>query len=399
MSSVGIVGGGIVGLALAHHLATERSGLAVTVFEKEAAVGLHQTGHNSGVVHAGVYYRPGSLKAQLCRRGAGLMKAFCQDQGLAFEEIGKLVVARDHSELAALDEIEQRARANGVPDLRRLSGGALGELEPGVVGVEALHSPRTAITDFSVVAGRLCELLASAGHEVRTGQRVERLFEEGGRAVVVSGVESHRFDHVVVCAGLGADALASRKGPRSAVGADLRIVPFRGEYYRLKGDARRLVRSLVYPVPDPRYPFLGVHFTPRLGGEVLIGPNAVLALALEGYRRRDVSLRDLAALAAFGGSWRMARRNWRAGLYELAGSVSRRAYLERARRYVPALQLNDLSPAPSGVRAQAVSAKGELVDDFVVERRGALSFVRNAPSPAATSSFAIAEHLAERIDI
>lgn len=391
MNSVGIVGGGIVGLALARQLSIARPGLAVTLFEKESAVGLHQTSHNSGVVHAGVYYRPGSLKATLCRRGSEMMREFCQSEGLPFDPIGKLIIATDEVDRVRLDDLEARARANGVPGLRRLGADELAEIEPGVAGVSALLSPASAITDFSAVARRLREILVEGGHEVRVGQRVERVVEVGSTAAVEVNGERFSFDRVVVCAGLGTAKLLA--ADRATFAPEPLSIPFRGEYYRLTPAARSVVSHLVYPVPDPKYPFLGVHFTPRVDGEVLIGPNAVLAWAMEGYRMSTVSISDLRRMLAAAGFWRMAASNWRTGIYELAGSLSRRRYVERARRYVPSLQLADVVRAPAGVRAQAVANDGTFLDDIVLEEHGSVVVLRNAPSPAATSSLALAEHL------
>jgi L-2-hydroxyglutarate oxidase LhgO len=397
----GVVGGGIVGLAVARELARRHPGARVTVLEAEDRLAAHQTGHNSGVVHAGVYYPPGSLKARLCRRGVGLLREYCAEHRLPYLELGKVVVAAHRGELAALDRLEQRARENGVPGLRRLAEPALRELEPHIDGVAALHSPSTAVTDFTAVARQLADDVLAAGGRVLTGHRVAGLRERaagpggGVEAAVrtVDGVRLLRFDRLVVCAGLDGDALARMAGVADGV----RLVPFRGEYYRLSARGRSLVNGLVYPVPDPRYPFLGVHLTPRVDGEVLVGPNAVPATALHGYRRRDVAPADLAALATWPGTWRMAARHWRTGIHELSGSLLRSRYLARARVYLPALRPDDLLPAPAGVRAQAVGRDGALLDDFVIERSGPVLLVRNAPSPAATSSLAIAEHVVDRL--
>ena len=365
--------------------------MRVTVLEKEPRVAAHQTGHNSGVVHAGLYYAPGSLKARLCRRGMGLLRGFCIEHGLPYDERGKLVVARSPAELAALADIEARARANEVPDLCRLDVGQLQELEPNVRGLAALHSPRTAIVDFRAIAGELARVVGEAGGTIMLGAAVTGLRAAGGGVTVQAGGEEHRFDRLVVCAGLQSDRLARLAGDARAPA----IVPFRGEYYRLVPARRELVRRLIYPVPDPAYPFLGVHFTPRVDGSVDIGPNAVLALAREGYRRRDVRPADALATLRAPGFLRFAAANWRAGARELRGSLSRRAFLAEARRFVPALRDEDVVPGPAGVRAQALAADGALLDDFCLTRVGATVFVRNAPSPAATSSLAIAEHIAD----
>ncbi|MFF4238803.1 L-2-hydroxyglutarate oxidase [Actinomadura geliboluensis] len=390
---VGVVGAGILGLAIARRLAETRPGARVTVLDKEDRVAAHQTGHNSGVAHAGLYYAPGSLKATLCRRGIGLLKEYCTDRNLPYEECGKVVVARDASELAALDEIERRATANGVPGLRRLTGGGLREIEPHAAGVAALHSPTTAIADFPAVARAFAADVTAAGGEIRLGFEVVRLGRAGDRVTVASPHEELVFDRLVVCAGLQSDRVARLAGDAPAPA----IIPFRGEYYRLVPSRTDLVRGLIYPVPDPRYPFLGVHFTRRVDGGVDIGPNAVLALAREGYRRRDVRPGDVWETVRWPGFRHLARRHWRTGAKELYGSAVKRAFVAEARGFVPALTAADVVAAPAGVRAQAVDPDGSLVDDFRIGRVGPVVTVRNAPSPAATSSLAIAEHVVERL--
>jgi L-2-hydroxyglutarate oxidase len=387
---VGIVGGGIVGVALAHRIVHLRPEVAVTVLEKEAELGLHQTGRNSGVVHAGLYYVPGSLKARLCRRGMLLLRDFCAANGLAYDECGKVLVALDDGDLARLRAIQQRALANEVPGVRMVGPEELRELEPHVRGTAALHSPRTAVVDFHAVTERLAADAARLGATIRTGCLVNRIHEAADHVEVGAGGERWSFDELVICGGLHTDRLAALAGD----GADPRVVPFRGEYYELRRDRRHLVRSLVYPVPDPRFPFLGVHLTRRVDGGVLVGPNAVLALAREGYRWADLRPGDLRDTLAWPGFRRMAARHWRTGVRELAGSLSKRAFLRAAQRYVPELRAADLVRTRSGVRAQAVARDGTLVDDFRVSRQGRVVAIRNAPSPAATSSMAIAEHLA-----
>jgi (S)-2-hydroxyglutarate dehydrogenase len=387
---VGIVGGGIVGVALAHRLVRLRPEVAVTVLEKEPELGLHQTGRNSGVVHAGVYYTPGSLKARLCRRGMGLLREFCADHGLAYQECGKVVVALDDADLRRLRGIHERALANQVPGVRLVGPEELRDLEPHVRGVAALHSPRTAIVDFRAVTERLAADAARLGATVHTGCRITRIHEHTDHVTAGGDGRRWEFDQLVICGGLHTDRLAALAGD----GADPRVVPFRGEYYELRPDRRELVRSLVYPVPDPRYPFLGVHLTRRVDGGVLVGPNAVLALAREGYRWADIRLGDLRDTLVWPGFLRMAARHWRTGVRELAGSLSTRAFVRGAQRLVPELRPGDLRRARSGVRAQAVARDGTLVDDFRVSRQGRVVAIRNAPSPAATSSMAIAEHIA-----
>ncbi|MEU6714903.1 L-2-hydroxyglutarate oxidase [Nonomuraea sp. NPDC046802] len=390
---IGIVGAGIVGLAVARELALTR-GAEVTVLEKEGRVGAHQTGHNSGVVHAGIYYQPGSLKARLCREGVALLKEYCAQHDLPYDEVGKLVVASTRAERPQLLALAERARANGVPGIAVLDALALREIEPHAVGVGAIHSPHTAICDFPAVARRLAQEVVELGGSVRLAHQV-RAIREGPRGVEVltgSGGGAGRgrfvFDRLVVCGGLHTDTIARMTGHPG----DVRIVPFRGEFYAIKGAATDLVRGLIYPVPDPRYPFLGVHLTRQTGGDVLVGPNAVLAMAYEGYRWRNI--RNFGQIISWPGTLRMARTHWRTGLKEIRGSLSKSAFLDGARRYVPELTASDLERAPGGVRAQAVARDGRLVDDFVVDVHGHVVLVRNAPSPAATSSLAIARHIA-----
>ena len=411
-AKVGIVGAGIVGLAVARQLAA--AGVPVTVFEKEASVAAHQTGHNSGVVHAGIYYAPGSAKARLTRRGVGLLKAYCADKGLDYRELGKLVVARDAGEVVKLRELERRSTVNQVPGLRWLDTAELREFEPDVAGVAALLSPSTAITDYPAIARSFAADVTAAGGEVLlstpvTGLRVKGRVGpgggregsggragsggEGGSVEVDTPGQSFTFGKLIICAGLQADLLAAAAGDSRAP----EIVPFRGEYLRLTPRAATRVKRMIYPVPDPRYPFLGVHLTPRVDGTADLGPNAVLALAREGYRRTDVNLADLARLGRSAAFWRLARKHWMTGVREYRGSFIRRAYLAEARTYLPWITAADVTSAPAGVRAQAVDANGGLVDDFRISQTGPVTAIRNAPSPAATASMAIAEHIIEEL--
>lgn len=390
---IAVVGAGIVGLAVAREL-QHRGGAEITVLEKEDRIAAHQTSHNSGVAHAGVYYEPGSLKATLCRQGIELLKDYCAGNAVPYEECGKLIVAREESELGRLEEIERRARANRVPGIRRLDANGMSELEPAVRGIAALHSPHTAIVDFPGVARALANDIERGGGSIRLGFEATALRHLGSQVEVSSRAgERLGFDRIVVCPGLQADRVARLAGG----GREPAIVPFRGEYYRLVPERSHLIRGLVYPVPDPAYPFLGVHFTRRIDGGVEIGPNAILALAREGYRRRDVSPRDIAQMLAWPGFRRLARRHWRTGVWELRGSLSRREFIARARTFVPELAVADVEPAPAGLRAQAVDRDGSLVDDFRIGELPGVVTVRNAPSPAATSSLAIARYLSERI--
>jgi L-2-hydroxyglutarate oxidase len=388
---VAVVGGGIVGLAVARAFTQRYPGIEVEVFEKEDDLAHHQSGHNSGVLHAGIYYQPGSLKATLCRRGGEMLREFCQEHEIALRELGKLIVATSPPELAGLVDLERRAAANAVPDVRRLSAAEIVEIEPAASGVAALHSPHTAAVDYVAVCAALATEIRSRGGTVRIGTAVDRLIQTNGGVGVLTREDRITFDRVVVCAGLTGDSLAVAAQPAS----DVRIVPFRGEYFALAESARHLVRGMIYPVPDPRYPFLGVHLTRDVHDHVHVGPNAVLALAREGYRRRDVRVRDLAEIVCWPGTRKLVRAHWRSGMGELASSLSKRRYLGRVRTYLPALTAADLQRAPAGVRAQAVRRNGELVDDFALETVGRIVFVRNAPSPAATSSLAIAEHIVQ----
>lgn len=397
--SVCVIGAGILGLATARELTRRHPGLPVTVVDKEQVVAAHQSGHNSCVVHAGLYYEPGSLKATLCRRGGGLLKDYCGEHGIPFHEIGKVVVAAEDAELPALRRIYDRATRNGVPDLKIVGGTGLQEVEPEAVGAAALHSPHTATVDFPGVCRQLAADVVAAGGEVLLGQEVTDVRERALGVEVTLPGGRRLFRAVVACAGLGSDRVAAHLSAADSAGGQVRIVPFRGEYWRLSAAARDRVRGLIYPVPDPRYPFLGVHLTRRYDGEVLVGPNAVLALAKEGYRWRDVDLADLTELARWPGLWRLARQHWRTGVREVSLSMSKRAFTRAARRYLPSLETGDLVRAEAGVRAQAVARNGALLDDFVIDVAGAVVAVRNAPSPAATSSLAIAEHIADRVPV
>jgi 2-hydroxyglutarate dehydrogenase len=352
------------------------------VFEKEDRIGTHQTGHNSGVVHAGIYYAPGSLKAQLCVQGAAALYAYCEERGVPFEKTGKLIVATEESELPGLDELERRGRANGVEGLRRLDAEGIRRLEPHAAGIAALHSPDTGIVDFRAVASAFAEDLVSAGGLLALGCEVREL-SPGSRALRVrhaGGVTE--AGHVVCCGGAWSDRLAVAAG----ADPDPRIVPFRGSYLKLVPERRDLVRSLIYPVPDPSLPFLGVHLTRHIDGDVLIGPTALLGAS------------GLGRTLAWPGSWRMFRRWWRTGLGELRRASSRSAFVAEAARYLPGLGRGDVTPAFAGVRAQAVARDGSLLDDFAFSTTERALHVRNAPSPAATSSLAIAARVAERAE-
>jgi (S)-2-hydroxyglutarate dehydrogenase len=387
-SNVVIIGGGIVGLAVAHRLVRDRPDASVTVVEKEPAVAAHQTGHNSGVIHAGVYYRPGSLKARMCRAGSASMVRFCTEYGIPVEVCGKLIVATGDDEVPRLHALHERALANDLP-VRLLDPAQAREYEPHLSCVAAMHVASTGIVDFGEVCRTLAKLLDDGGARLRLGERVVALRD----GVVVTTGGEIPADTVVNCAGLHADRIARLAG----VDVPARIVPFRGEYFELRPDRRDLVKGLIYPVPDPRFPFLGVHLTRMIDGSVHAGPNAVLALAREGYRWSRVNVRDVADTVAYPGMWRLARRHFRYGLTELSRSLSRRRFAASVARLVPEITADDLVPAEAGVRAQAIMPSGDLVDDFLIVRHGRQVHVLNAPSPAATSSFEIASHIVSRL--
>jgi L-2-hydroxyglutarate oxidase len=386
---VAVIGGGIVGVATA--LALRRMTRAtVTVLEAESHLATHQTGRNSGVIHAGLYYKPGSLKARNCTAGREALYRYCAEHGVPAERCGKLVVATTSEELPALDELERRGRANGLRGLRRLSAGELDEVEPEVRGLAGLLVPETGIVDFAQVTAALAGDLRRLDGEVRTDARVLSLARSGSDTVVSTASGEVRCRFVIACAGLQADRVARRCG----VDPGVRIVPFRGEYWELAPERRGLVRNLIYPVPDPRFPFLGVHFTRKISGAVEAGPNAVLALRREGYRKTSFSLRDTAAVLSAPAFWRLAARYWRTGMAEMWRSASRRAFARALQRLVPEVTAADLRPGGAGVRAQALDDAGNLLDDFHIVEADRQIHVLNAPSPAATASLAIGEHLA-----
>ncbi len=389
-----VVGGGIVGLAVARELTRRHPGRSLIVLEREARVGEHQTGHNSGVLHAGIYYAPGSLKARLCVEGVRRMYEFCERHGIAAERCGKLIVASHPGELAGLDELERRGRANGVGGLRRVDATGIAELEPHARGVAALHSPYTGIVDFGAVARALEKDLGEGGGGVATSCEVRAIAVAKGRLVLRHARGELRARRAVFCAGLWSDRLAEMAG----ADPDPRIVPFRGAYLRLRADRRELVRALIYPVPNPALPFLGVHLTRHVDGSVLVGPTALLAPGRTAYRLRDASARDLRRTLQWPGTWRMARRWWRTGVEELRYAASPAAMARAAARFVPELRAQDVEPAFAGIRAQAVGRDGRLVDDFVFAETERALHVRNAPSPGATSSLAIASLIADRAE-
>ncbi|MCC7390364.1 MAG: L-2-hydroxyglutarate oxidase [Phycisphaerales bacterium] len=395
-----IVGAGIVGLATAYQLQLARPGARVVVLEKERTLAAHQTGRNSGVIHSGIYYKPGSLKATNCRRGKAMLEGFCREHTVPFDICGKVIVATCEDDLPALERILERGRANGVA-CERIGPERLRELEPHAAGIAAIRVPEAGIIDYGAVCEALARCITHAGGEVHTGARVTAIDARPGACsdarhatcTVESTLGEHRARLVINCAGLHSDRVAALSTD-GAQPLPARIVPFRGEYYELAPAARRLCNNLIYPVPDPRFPFLGVHFTRMLAGGVECGPNAVLALAREGYTWADIEPDDLADTLGYPGFWRMIAQHWRMGLGEMHRSLVKGAFVRALQRLVPAIRAEDLSPAPAGVRAQALAPDGRLVDDFLIRRRGPVIDVLNAPSPAATSALAIGERVA-----
>lgn len=389
-----VIGGGIIGLATAYRLLERRPDLALAVLEKEPELAVHQTGHNSGVVHSGLYYAPGTLKARLCREGKAELEAYCEARGIPLERAGKIVVALSAGEEARLGALHERGLANGIPGLELVGPERIREIEPHAAGRRALWSPTTGIVDFRLVALALADDVRGRGGAIETGREVLGVERRGEDVLLRTSGGDVVARSVIACAGLWADrvaALSGDAGPDSP-----RIVPFRGDYYTLTADARHLVRGLIYPLPDPQFPFLGVHLTRRIDGEVWAGPNAVLAFARTGYRRRDLSVKDLAGTLAYPGFVRLATRYLRVGLAEMWRDVSKGAFLRELRRYVPELRSDQLVFGPSGVRAQALRRDGTLIDDFDLAGSERILHVRNAPSPAATAALAIGRTLAER---
>jgi L-2-hydroxyglutarate oxidase len=386
---VAVVGGGIIGAAVARHLAQHVDRAQVTLFEKETRLAGHQTGHNSGVVHAGLYYEPGSLKATLCRRGVNLLHEFADQHGITYDECGKIVVALDESELARLEGIYERSVANGVPGVRLIDADEIREIEPHSRGIRALHSPHTAIIDYTAVTDALGDELRDAGGSIRLGEQVTHVDEHDSGVRLITSRDRGDFDLVITCAGLQSDRVARQAGES----LDPRIVPFYGDYFLLTPEKSSLVNGLIYPVPDPRYPFLGVHLTKRVDGAVMLGPNAFLSLGREAYARPRFKARDVRDAVGFTGFWRFAAGNVPAAIRESRTAMSSSKFIAEARRYVPDIRAGDVVRGPRGIRAQAMDAKGRLVDDFVITGSERVVHVRNAPSPGATSALAIAEHI------
>jgi len=390
---VAIIGAGIVGLAVGLHLVRRIPGIRLLILDKEQEVAAHQTGHNSGVIHSGLYYKPGSLKARLCVEGAAAMVRFCREHGIPHDVCGKLVVATDEREIPKLNELLRRGQANGVPGLRELDGNEMREIEPYCAGIRGIHVASTGITDFKLVARKYAELIEQAGGGILFQHGVGRIRSDSGGVILETASGTIRARYAINCAGLHSDRIARMAGARLG----LRIVPFRGEYYMVAAAKHHLVRGLIYPVADPRFPFLGVHFTRRIAGGVEAGPNAVFSFKREGYARSSFSVGDMLGSAMFPGFWRMAGRYWKSGLEEMHRSWSKRAFADAARKLVPSIEENDLEPGGSGVRAQALDSSGRLLDDFYFVYSDRILHVCNVPSPAATASLVIGREIVRKL--
>ncbi|MDT8443854.1 MAG: L-2-hydroxyglutarate oxidase [Desulfuromonadales bacterium] len=392
-ADLAIIGGGIVGCATALAIISRNPDLKILLFEKETQLASHQTGHNSGVIHAGLYYLPGSLKATTCTSGREALYRFCAEHDIPHQRCGKVVMAVNEAELPALDELERRGQTNGLKGLQRLNASELKEREPHVRGVAGLHVPQTGIVDYVRVTLAMAEIFKARGGVIHLHTPIMKISQKHDDYLLQAGSRTFRARALVNCAGLHADRVARSAG----LFPDLRIVPFRGEYYAIKPKRSHLVKHLIYPVPNPQMPFLGVHFTRMIDGTVEAGPNAVLAWQREGYHRSDISLRDIADTLSFAGFWKLSARFWRVGLEEHGRSFSKRLFVKSLQRLIPEIEPKDLVPGGSGVRAQAVDREGKMVDDFCILTEGRMIHVLNAPSPAATASLSIAEHIADRV--
>ena len=386
---IAIIGGGIVGMATALQLSRQYPRYRVVVLEKEEQLAAHQTGHNSGVIHSGIYYRPGSLKARNCVLGAKALMEFCQENGIPFELCGKVIVATNEQEVPALEELHRRGIANGVPGLEMIGPERLKELEPHARGVKALHSPTTGIIDYTRVTMGYARRFVEAGGQVLTGAKVQKITQADGQVVMETSTGEVRAKHIINCAGLYADMVARKMGVKQ----DVRIIPFRGEYYMLSEEASHLVNGLIYPVPNPEFPFLGVHFTRTIHGEVEAGPNAVFAFAREGYRMTNINIAEALGTITYRGFWAMTSRYWQQGLQEVYRSLNKGAFVRSLQRLVPEIEGGHLSRGGAGVRAQEVERTGLLTDDFRISASENAVHVRNTPSPGATASLAIGQDI------
>ena len=387
---VSIVGGGIIGLATALQLTQQYPRCRIAVVEKERELALHQTGHNSGVIHSGIYYRPGSQKAQFCVTGVDSLIRFCQEMGIEYERCGKVIVATDQSELGRLEDLYERGTANGVQGLEMIEPERLREIEPHSTGIKALYAPGTGIVDYRAVSNAYADRIRASGGQILTGSEVVGITRSGGSITLETTLGRLESKYLINCAGLHSDVIARMMG----IVLDVRIIPFRGEYYTLSSQARHLVKGLIYPVPNPKFPFLGVHFTRNIHGEVEAGPNAVLALAREGYKKTDFNLKETLDTLTYPGFWRTALKFWKTGLGEIHRSLSKRVFLRDLQRLLPEVTGDDLASGGSGVRAQAVDRKGRLLDDFSIQESEGAIHVLNAPSPGATSSLSIGRYIA-----
>ena len=390
-----IVGGGILGLATALKLIRPHPSLRLLILEKEAEIARHQTGNNSGVIHSGLYYRPGSLKARSCVAGRKELMAFCDENAVPYEICGKVVVATSEEELPRLEELHRRGIANGLKDLQIIGPERLKELEPHATGIKGLHVPETGIIDYKKVAAAYAEKIRDAGGDIRLSQRVVGILDRPEEIVLQTSGGDYRTKHLINCCGLQSDIVAQMMGGANNSEEEHRIIPFRGEYYKIAPERQFLVRNLIYPVPDPTFPFLGVHFTRMARGGVEAGPNAVFAYAREGYRHTDINLSDLWRTISFKGFWAITGKYWQTGFGELYRSLSKSAFVRALQKLLPEIRENDLVPGGAGVRAQAVSASGALVDDFVIKQTRKAIHVLNAPSPGATASLAIGQQICE----
>jgi (S)-2-hydroxyglutarate dehydrogenase len=397
---VAIVGAGLVGLATARELLIRQPRLRVVVLEKDPVLASQQSGHNSGVIHSGIYYTPGSLKARACVAGHRAMLEFCQDQGIPLDLCGKVIVALNENELPRLEDLYHRGIANGVQGLELIGPERLHELEPYAIGIKAVYSPRTGITDFVKVAHAYARAIQQREGEIITSCKVRSLSMKDGQILLVclhpdKNIRNKQIEiearYVITCAGLQSDKLSQMSGQKP----EIRILPFRGDYYVLRPEKRHKVRALIYPVPDPRFPFLGVHFTLRIDGEVWAGPNAVMAFAREGYQRWKINPKDLSEILGYSGFWKLAAQYWKMGLAEMYRDYVKAAYVKELQRYIPDLQSGDIVPGPSGVRAQAIAKDGRLIDDFLIHHGENTVHVVNAPSPAATSSLVLAKMIVD----
>lgn len=389
-TDIAVIGGGIVGTATALAILKNHD-CRLIVVEAENHLAPHQSGHNSGVIHSGIYYRPGSLKSRLCAKGREAMYSFCSEHGIRHERCGKVIAATSEEELPRLDDLEKRGRENGLDQIERIDRKRIKELEPHIRGIDGLYVPYTGIVDYIDVVNKYAELIRAKGGLIRTSAKIRHIARAKGKLILYGDAKEIRTSYLINCGGLYSDRVARLAGIKPSI----QIIPFRGEYYELSESKRHLIKNLVYPVPDPRFPFLGVHFTRSVYNEVEAGPNAVLAFSREGYKKSDVSLLETANMALSSGFWKMARKYFKTGIGEFHRSLSRTAFTKELQRLLPQIESDDLTPGGAGIRAQALDSQGNLVDDFIIDETGEMIHVLNAPSPAATASLAIGEYIAD----